>query len=370
MAAPDLSDLNPLLLYDATPSSLVERAVLDAAVKMPDWVPLAGQTEMVLIEAMALEVAELVYAINRLPDGVIDVLLRLFGVTRSLGTAPTVTVTFTLSSTTGTTIPAGTVVRLDLGAGVFVDFETDVAVSSGTGDTTVDATATALTSTSAANGTASGTPVELVSPVPFIDSVALGTDVAAGSDPEDSNAWRQRALATFQRLTTTLVLPEHFTAAAMATPGVARATTVDNWNVSASAAGHVTVAVIGAGGAALSGPAKTALQADLEAQCMANLAVHVIDATITDVDVTTEVQALPGYDLATVTANIQAVLEAYLSPDAWAWGGTVRHNELIARIDGAEGVDYVSALTAPAGDAALSGVGPLANLGTLTVTLL
>jgi uncharacterized phage protein gp47/JayE len=364
---PDLTDYNSLVLYDSNPADLVERAIADATVKLPDWVPAAGNTEMVLIEAMALQVAELVYAINRLPDGVLDVLLRLFGVTRSLGIAPTATATFTASVTSGVTVPAGTVVRLNLGSNT-VDFTTDSTAAVPVGATTIVVPITGTLGTSDANGSVAGAVLELESSVALIDTVTLATDVAAGTDPETDAAWRKRAIETFQRLTTTLVLPDHFTAAAIATPGVARAFTIDNYDGTGSNPGHVTVAVIGSGGALLSSGDKTALQADLDAQSQANLAVHVIDPTVTTVPVTTAVHLLPGYDLTTVTSNIQTVLEGYLSPDTWGWGGTVRKNELIARIDGAEGVDYVSTITAPATDVSLSGAAPLAALGTLTVT--
>src|SRR3954451_10720454 len=112
MPSPDLSQYNPLILLDKAPSDLVARALTDAAVKLPGWTPREGNTEMALLEVMALTVSEDIFAINPLPDAVLDVLIRLFGIPRILGTPATGTATFTLSDNLGHTIPAGTRVRL------------------------------------------------------------------------------------------------------------------------------------------------------------------------------------------------------------------------------------------------------------------
>lgn len=169
MPSPDLSAYTSLNLYDKAPSELVERALLDAAVKLPGWVPRDGNTEVVLVEALSLVVAEMVYGINRVPDAVIEGVLKLYGVVRDLGTAPSATVTFTVSGTTGYTVPAGTVVRLPIGA-EYVDFTLDMAALVPVGATTTTGAVTATTSTSAANGVAAGTDVTMISPVPFVDS--------------------------------------------------------------------------------------------------------------------------------------------------------------------------------------------------------
>ena len=376
MAQPDLQTYHELTLYDRLPYELVERALEDAAVKFPEWEPRENNTEMVLIEVLATVVAEMVFAVNRVPGAVTEVLIRLFDIERDLGTAPTTTVTFNLADTLGHTIPAGTRVRLDLGgsAGV-IDLLTDVQAVAAAGQTSVTVAATGSTATAAANGTPAGTPLSLESAIPYVDSVVLATAVLAGADPEDETSWRDRAVKRFSRLTSTLVLPEHFTADANEWPTVARATTLDLYDPDAGSGtpgdhpGHVTVAVIGSGGALLSAQDKTDLETDLETKTLANLDVHVIDPTVTAVDVTVDVVRKTSHTDQQVSDNITAALGAYLNPDAWDWDATVYRNELIALLDGVDGVERVVDITVPAGDVALTGVAPLADVGTVTVTV-
>lgn len=374
MPSPDLTGYVDLAIYDLEPSTIVDRALLDAATKLPGWVPREGNTEVVLIEALALEVAELVYAINRVPAAVATILLRLFDVERSEGTPPVAEATFTLSDNAGHTVPAGTIVRLDLGGELGpVTFTTDVDLVVAPGNVSGDVAITGTTNTDEANATAIGTPLDLVSSVFFVDAVELAAVVSSGTNPEDATAFLDRGIARLARLTTTLVLPEHFTAAALEEVDVARATTIDLYDGTGTPAGtdagHVTTAVVGDAGALLSGGRKTEIEATLEALASADLDVHVIDPTITAQDVDVTVMRLAGYTDGEVEQNISDALEAYLSPDTWEWAGTIRRNELIALIDAAAGVDYVEALADPAADVVLAGAAPLADLGALTVTV-
>jgi hypothetical protein len=476
VTSPDLQGYVDLELYDTSPGVLVDRALLDAQTKLPDWQPRDGNTEVVVLEAQAVITSELGYGINRVPSAVLDGLLALYGVERSPGVAATATVTFTLTAPLGYVLPAGTTVRLGLGGEVEpLDFTTDVDVSL-TAGTTVTAAVTATRPTDDANGTPAGTALVVVSAVPEIDTATLATDVAGGTGPEDDIGYRNRGAQRLRRLVSTLVLPEHFTADALDTAGVFRVRTLDNFdaagsneqqtvaisggptggtftltfggqttaaiafdataaavasalealssvgvgNVTASGgplpgssvlvtftgrlgaqdlalmtatssltggtspavtvtetraggsgirAGYVSVAVLGQGGVRLSAAAKADIQTRLDPRAQANLAVQVIDPAITAVDVAVTVKALDGYDSATVITNVTALLDDYLSPDTWGWAATVRRNELIALVDRAEGVDYVITLDTPAGDVTLTGAAPLADLGTVTVTV-
>lgn len=114
----------------------------------------------------------------------------------------------------------------------------------------------------------------------------------------------------------------------------------------------------------------------MEALALAGLDVHVVDPTITSVDVAATVKVLAGYDGAEVAQAVEDTVVAYLDPTSWEWGGTVRRNELIALVDGVPGVDYVVALTLAAhggglgtADVALAGVAPLADTTAADVTI-
>lgn len=376
MASPDLSPYVDLTLYDKGVLDLINRAVSDAAAKLPGWIPREGNTEMVLIEEQALICAELIYAVNRVPGAIVEILLQLFGITRSPGAPPTATVTFNLADAIGHELPAGTRVRLDLGAGIDpVVFTTDAAADAAVGVSTITTSVTGATNAARANGVGAPTALVMVDSVPWVNSAQLASTVANGLDPEGVSDWITRGTQMFSRLVTTLVLPAHFTAAALAQANVYRAFTVNNWDptagggAGAAANGHVTTAVLDPNGALLSGPAKTAIAAALAAAAEANLAVHVVDPTITAVAVTTTVAKLATADATTVQNAVIAAVQAYLSPKNWGWGATVRRNELLSLIDDVAGVDYVVSLTAPAADVALPGVAPLANAGAVAVTV-
>lgn len=374
MPSPDVRQYVDLTLFDRDEQDIFSNALADAQYKLADWIPREGNTEVVLLEALALEVAELVFAVNRVPGAVTEVLLRLFGLERDTGAPATATVIFTLADTLGHEVPAGTRLRLDMGAGNLVDFTTDVGVAVPPGQLTGSVLITAVDNGTLAHGATVGVALEILDAISFVETVALTSVPANGRDEETGDAFLTRGVGALSRLVTTLVLPTHFTSYALTKPYVYRATTLDNYDPGQAGAvgthpGHVTVAVAGPAGGIVATADKNALLAEMEAAALANLAVHIADPTVTNVNVTATVKGLSGYTAATVQANVTAVLDEYLNPDTWPWSATVRYNELIARIDRAEGVDYVVSVAAPAADVALTGVAPLANLGTATITV-
>lgn len=372
--SPDALPLIDLTLLDLDAQELTDQAITDATSKVPEWVPREGHTEVVLLEAQALIAAELIYAVNRLPPAILEALLVLYGLVRDPGTPPVASVTFTTSSASDVLIPAGTRLRLlyDNGdASVDLLTDTDLLIVADADAGTV--TATGVENTSAVNGLGITANLELVDSLVDVDTVTLAADVAGGTDPEDSTAYQARGANLFRRLVSTLVLPEHFTAAALEDPAVTRAVTLDLYDPDTGGApgdhpGHVTVAASGPGGVPLTAQDATELVTSLETKALAALEVHVIAPTITVVDVTATITILPGAIAADVEAAVATALDEYLDPDTWGYGGTVYRNELIALIDRVAGVDRVVDLTTPAADVVLAGVAPLAAAGALTIT--
>lgn len=374
MASPDLTPYVDLTFFDKDPQDVFDAALLDLQTKLPGWTPREGNIEVLLLEAMALQVAEAIFTANRLPGAVVAALLRMYGVDPDFGTLPKTTIKFYLSDTLGHDIPAGTGVRLDLPGGLpSVVFTTDAAATAAPGSSSVTVAATGDRYTADANGVASGTGVAMIDAITFVDRAETASVVTDGDDPESDDEWLERGVQRFARLSETLVLPRHFESAALENPLVVKAKALDLWDGFGGAPGddpgHVTVAVYG-DGAALSSGAKADLLAALEAAALAQLTVHVIDPTITTVDVTVSVKVLPGYVSASVQTAVAAAVNAYLDPVAWDWSGTVRRNELIALISNVEGVDYVGTLTLPAADVTLTGTATLADAGTVTVTVI
>lgn len=377
MTSPDLSPYFDLTLYDKDPQDLVDAFVLDLRTKLADWRPNEGDEEMLAAESLALIVAELIFAVNRLPNTMAEGIFRLYGVDRFLGSAPTTTLAFQMSDQLGHDLPPGTRARLILGGGLDpVTFTTVTGLTVPAGSNMGAVQAVGDRMTDEANGYGSGTTLELLDAVVYVERVSLAATITDGRPAEDDAEWFNRATSRVSRLTESLVLPRHFTAAALERTEVARAFTIDNYNPATpgtppgQAAGYVTVAVYGYNGA-LTQPQMDAIDTDFESRTEANLSTSIVAPTVTAVPVTATIQAAPGYAPADVKAAVDLALRRFLDPQTWPWSGTVRRNDLIALIEGVPGVDYLQAghPTAPSADVALPGVANLATAGTLTLTV-
>lgn len=374
---PDLTAYVDLRPFDLSDQEVVEAAIAALQLNLPGWIPAEGNTEVMLMESFALEVAEAIVAVNRLPGAVVQALLLIAGVDKDFGAAPIASATFVLGDTIGHLIPGGTRIYLPMDDGSSVTFLVEPpGLTIAPGDDTGTVSIIGDTFTAAANGLTSGRPMVMADPVPFIESIELATDVADGRDPESDNDWRDRGVARLSRLSDALVLPRHFVAAALERAEVARAVGIDLWdplsgNDPGEDPGHMTVAVLGDGGAPLSTEAKADIEADLESRAVAVLDVHVVDVTIDTVDITTSVHLFDGFDSATTLQAVQDAITAYVDPLAWAWGGVIRHNEIVSLVDRVDGVDYVTAVSidgSPTDDYVIAGAATLPKAGTVTAT--
>lgn len=376
--SPDLVPYVDLTLDDRDPQDLVDLALADFTAKTGEdatWPE--GSAEALLVEALALEDAEVIYAINRLPATIFLIVMRaLFHIERDEGAPAFGPVEVTAVDNAGHLVPAGTQFSAPLAGGEVVVFTVDADIAIPAGLLAGAGTATADTSGVAGNGFAVDAELALLSPLSFVDHVAFTAASAGGRDRELDAAFLTRVAQLGRTLTIVLANPAQFARYALAQPGVFRAMAINAYDPAVGPVGanggHVTVAVLDAAGAVLSAPAKAALEALLEARASADLAVHIIDPTITDVTVTATVHVAAGYDPVVVGDAVRAALADYLSPLTWLWGAVVRRNDLIALMEDVEGVDFVTAghPTAPAADLALAGAAPLArfNAGASVIT--
>lgn len=372
--SPDYTQFVDLTLYDKTPEDIYEAALQTLQSRIPDWTPTATNIETMLLEALAVEVGESVFTLNRIPESMVRVLLSLYGVELDPGQPPTVTLQFTAQDTDGYVIPAGTEVAILLSDGEYMSFFTNTSLTIPAASLTGTVAATATVNTNIANGIAIGTNAELVDAVVGVESVETSTVITGGTLPESIASWTARGVQRLRRLVDTLVIPQHFIQASLEEPGVVRANAIDNYDPFAyipgepgDHPGNITVVVYG-DDAPLSSGDKADLQDSLEQRANANLIVHVIDPTITTVNVTATIGVVPTAVEADVIDAVEARLQEYLSPNTWPWAGTVRVNELISVIDQVPGVSYVGAVTVPSADIVLGEGESLVEAGTLTIT--
>ena len=98
--SPDVSPYVDLTLFDSSSQAIFEKALDYALVALPELQPREGSIETILLQAVSLEVQYAIYAINRLPGAVVEVLLRLLDIERNTGARATAVAKFEGDSTT------------------------------------------------------------------------------------------------------------------------------------------------------------------------------------------------------------------------------------------------------------------------------
>lgn len=369
----DLPQSIDLTLRDVDAVDITASAQLLAALNFPELNLVSGSYEAAFVELLALELTEFIAAVNRLPQAIkLDVAMNLFRIEPDIGATASVVATLTVSDAGGVTIPAAnTLVELDTGDGSPLRFVLLADVVIAPGGTTASGTFGALSFTAKANDIAPGAAMRIVSAAPALSTVVTNTVVSGGRDAETAVHYLARVTGVFANLSSTLVRGPNFTNFALQQPYVARATAIDRYDGAGGPPytdnGHVTVVARGPSGN-LSAPEKAALEAALEAETRVDLSVHVIDATVTPVNVTATVEVVPGSDPAVVQAAVEDALTAYLDPNSWPWAATVYRFALVKVMGDVDGVNRVVSITTPATDLALSGDGPLVSTGTLLIT--
>lgn len=108
MASPDFRQYVDLTIYDKQPGDLYTEAVTYASTALPEFSPRTGTVEDALLQATSYVGGQLIAAINRLPDGLMDGVMSLFGLVRKEASFATGTVIFTAVDNAGANIPSGT----------------------------------------------------------------------------------------------------------------------------------------------------------------------------------------------------------------------------------------------------------------------
>lgn len=368
--APELANLK-LLNYGTEPD-LLNAALMHAQSVMPEWTPRGGNTELVLMESLAVMLGPEILAVQLVAPRMVEQLMNLYGIHRNPGAAPKGRAVFTVTDSAPTqVIPAGTRLRLTLDDSMpSIDLLTDesltiVTSSTLTGEVAVTAEAVGTT----ANGTPAGTNLGVVDNLPFIESVRLIEPLRDGMDVETDISFNARAAAAIGRQTTTLVHPRNFELAALSYVGIGRVRALDNYDPSkpsTASYGHVTVALGGPDGQPLPQSVMDDTRRALADQALASLTVHAVEANYTTLNISVTVKGMLGWEIPDVQESVRATLAAWLSPVSWDWRNSVTQFEIVSVVANAPGVRQV--VSVPNG-LTLTGVAPLPRLGTVTVTV-
>ena len=109
MASPDFSNYIDLTVNDKQPDEIYNDAIDYAKIALPEFSPRSGTVEDAVLQSTAYMAGVTSGAINRLPNGLMEGIMRLIGVVRKEATFGSVDIEFTLSGD-GLTVPAETIV--------------------------------------------------------------------------------------------------------------------------------------------------------------------------------------------------------------------------------------------------------------------
>lgn len=361
MASPDVSSYVDLTVYDDNPVEVLNTILKSGRGNLPVWRPEAGQIEVVLAEAIANRSSELAADINRLPAATTEVLLQLFGLTRSDGTKATATIDVTMFSSD--TLSEGTeFLYYDASTARSYRFVLD-ADFTGTSGSGLAVTAQAVGTAYNLSG-ATGSSLSLLTGSDSFQSATFATDPSGGLNAETDNEYFDRGvalLASYTTASTTATQIKSFVSANKAYANRVevynrkryrdRDTTATDYGTHD---GYVLVAVGSnvstAASATAQVPVSTSNLSDLydslTARVASGVTIDVMSAELASISVTATVVKTSGAVASTVRTAVENAIKAYFDPNEWDWStNTVRQNELISLIDGISGVDYVSTLT-------------------------
>lgn len=355
MSSPDFSQYVDLTLYDVEPQDVYSAALTYAQTALPEFIPVIGTVEDAVLQATSYMTYILAAGINRVPNGLMEGIIKLMGFSRREATFATGSALFTLSVNTGTTIPEGTIIAYT----TTIDNEvvaysfattTDTIVPSGSDTVSIAIEATEEGQYPTLLDTQQ---MILISSVPTILEVSLDADIVNGINSETDAQYFDRAAQFLSSINTSLATKRqlvNYIAANYPTVNISAVydTTNSAGNLlfaTAAAPGYVTIAVAQSDGTALGSTIKNALQADVAGKAIAGLTVGVIDLSSFSCSIAVSIAVVSGYTPANVQASVADAIESYISPLGWDQEQTINPNKIVALIAVLPGVGYVSSVT-------------------------
>jgi len=205
MPSPDFSQYVDLTTYDVQPQDLYQTAVAYAKTALPEFNPRPGTVEDALMQAGAIIGASAMGAINRLPDELMEGILRVMGVERNEPTNSTVEVVFSLFNAADT-VTEDSVFSFDYFDGVSTrqfPFILEEPVTASAGSTTVNATLRSLILGQIPSLTV-GTELVAQSPGSVVVSCTTTAQIEQGANGELESEFFARAATYLQSLSATL----------------------------------------------------------------------------------------------------------------------------------------------------------------------
>lgn len=214
MTSPNFSQYIDLTVSDLNVVDIYDDSVQYAQTNLPEFNPRVGTIENAILEAVSYQTGNIVTAINRLPNGLMEGLLSLMGFDRIEATQASGTVTIELIINTGSTILAGTAFSFDVydAEGVLTQylFETDEDLTIASGSTTGTVSVTASEASQYPDIPVPSS-LTVVSSTPFILSATLASLSTVGQDTETDTEYFNRATTYLGSLSSAITTASQMT---------------------------------------------------------------------------------------------------------------------------------------------------------------
>ena len=249
----------------------------------------------------------------------------------------------------------------------YTDNITDAVMNAGTVVPTVN-TATAITLAGESEdvgidkNAAIGAITILTNAPATLTDVVNQTAFQGGTDPEDTESYRQKLLTNLRNPQTGS--PDDLKAWAERVAGVETATVFNNNNLGTTQNGHATVRISGPNGTVPGSDVITAVQNALNDLALANITIHVTTFNAVVTAVTVDVTTTSTYTLADVTPSVQTAIQNYIN--GLAVGETLYISGIIAAVKPLPGIADVT-VTTPATNQTTAATDKRTP-GTITVT--
>ena len=376
----DFSRYVDLKIHDVDAGSLYRQMIEVARTVMPEFNLRRGTVEDSIFQSSAYTAAIATNAINRVPDGLMQGIVSLFGFQRNFGSRATITATVTLYGTSGGAIPVGTQFRyryVDSANGTFSDFlfvtsEDTVITASATPTGTLQLTCDAFGEIPAAD---TGTALLPLSVDTDINTVTV-TSFSNGTNALTDAEYLDSAKTFLESISTTYVTAKQLESAILSNfPYVARCKVFDLMDPStdrgvpvflpdtaknldsSSYAGYVGVFVYGFG-RTLSTPELGDIQSFAASSSMAGLDIEVVNFQTVTPTIAVTASYDSSYSTASTAESIKLSLAEYLSPPFFPYEeisissprlrSTVLSNRLLSTVPGLVSVDSIT--LSPAAD--------------------
>jgi uncharacterized phage protein gp47/JayE len=317
----------------------IDRVYSASGGKLNDFA--AGAPTRALIEGQAFAGAELLYAINQLPEALAIEVLKIAGIQRRLGSAAQATLAFTLTAPLAS--PFVVPINFEAKAADLI-FRTDTQLIIPAGSISGSVAATCQTIGSIGN-TAPYSITTITTPLAFLSAVTNPLAASGGTDAETLDDTKARAFQALRRRG--LVSQDDYEEETRILLGVGSvALAIGNLAADRSTfqRGVVHIFALNQAGLPLSSAQSQALQVALQGKTHMSALVYVSSIEVELVDLWVIAKLPNGLTPQTIADDINQSLRTYLQPGTHPIGQTVILKELEYLVRN-ESVDYVQSVT-------------------------